>query len=151
MSQKTENTTLSADKASVEALFSTASLTAYDVKIKNVAPDYFTNFEAKLLVQIAKSHKVKPFFTIPKWSKIAIAASIISLILTGYLFIQNSQHNTDLANQITLQDISTAEMDAYLNENESLVEIDWQHEINKEGKNLETLKTPISKDSNNTH
>jgi predicted house-cleaning NTP pyrophosphatase (Maf/HAM1 superfamily) len=46
--------------------------------------------------------------------------------------LQGEEKNTDYA-KVNMQDIPTEEIDSYVNENETLAEIDWQSEINTVG------------------
>lgn len=150
MQKNTENIELLEDKALVEKLFSSDAISKYNETIESVPADYFEQFESKLLNELKQPAKVKSLFAIPKWGQIAIAASFFTIVATTYLLIQsnNKTENTEL--NISLAEISTSEMDAYVNENEELAEIDWQAEINKEGKNLESLNAHLIKDTNIT-
>jgi hypothetical protein len=148
MQKKTENMDLLEDKAIVEKLFSTDAMSKYNTTIESVPADYFEQFESKLLNEIKQPAKVKSLFAIPKWGQIAIAASFFTIVATAYLVIQANNKSDITEYNISLAEISTTEIDAYVNENEELAEIDWQTEISNEGKNLESLNTHLIKDTN---
>ncbi len=151
MQKNTENIEILEDKARAEKLFSKQELQSYETKQNEIPSDYFEKFEAKILNDIASLNKKnKGIFTIPKWGQLAIAASFFTIIASTYILIQSNNHKSDVAINISIQEIATAEIDAYVSENEALAEIDWQAEINKEGKNLENLNAHLIKDSNNT-
>ena len=64
--------------------------------------------------------------------------------------MQSNDHEQTVASNISIQEITTTEIDAYVNENEAIAEIDWQAEINKETSNLENINAHLIKDTNNT-
>ncbi len=151
MDNNKENIELINDKALVENLFSKQVLNNYEAKEKKVPTNYFEHFEAQILSKVVKERKAKTIrFSIPKWSQIAIAASFFAMIASTYLWIESKNTKTAIASNISIQDIATSEIDAYVNENEAMAEIDWQTEISKESSNLENLNTHLIKDTNNS-
>jgi hypothetical protein len=151
MDNKKENIELLNDKALVENLFSKQALNNYEAKQNTVPTNYFEHFEAQILSKVAGERKAKKMlFTFPKWGQIAIAASFFTIIATTYLWIESKNTKTDVASNISIQDIATSEIDAYVNENEAIAEIDWQTEISKESSSLENLNTHLIKDTNNS-
>jgi len=150
MQKNTENIELLEDKALVEKLFSSDAISKYNETIESVPADYFEQFESKLLNEIKQPARVRSLFAIPNWGQIAIAASFFTIVATTYLLIQANHKTENTELNISLAEISTSEMDAYVNENEELAEIDWQAEISKEGKNLESLNAHLIKDTNIT-
>ena len=150
MDNNKENIELLNDKALVENLFSKQALNNYAAKGNTVPTNYFEQFEAQVLSKVAKENKAKTIrFTIPKWGQIAIAASFFAIIASTYIWIESKNTKTDIASNISIQDIATSEIDAYVNENEAMAEIDWQAEISKESSSLENLNTHLIKDTNN--
>jgi hypothetical protein len=89
-------------------------------------------------------------FKIPKWGQLAIAASFFTVVALTYIRIESNRQKNEVATTITIQDIATTEIEAYVKDNEAIAEIDWQTEINKEGSNLEALNAHLIKDSNNS-
>ena len=149
MQKNTDNIYLIEDKASAEKLFSKEAFAAFNKDKSQVPAGYFAEFETQLMNQIHSSNKEsRGIFTIPKWGQLAIAASFFTIIATTYILIQNNSSKTVVATNIKIQDISTSEIVAYINENEELAELDWQAEISKEGKHLESLNNHLIKDSN---
>jgi hypothetical protein len=150
MDNNKENIEILNDKALVENLFSKQALNNYAAKGNTVPTNYFENFETQVLSKVAKEKKTKIIlFSIPKWGQIAIAASFFAIIASTYLWIESKNTKTDIASNISIQDIATSEIDAYVNENEAMAEIDWQAEISKESSSLENLNTHLIKDTNN--
>lgn len=150
MDTNKENIELLADKANVENLFSKQALDNYKEKQLEMPEDYFDQFGTQVLSKIAEDKKAKTIrFTLPKWGQMAIAASFFAIIASTYLWIESDRQKQNVASNINIQDIATTEIDAYVNENEAMAEIDWQAEINKESSNLENLNTHLIKDTNN--
>lgn len=150
MQKNTENIELLQDKASAENLFSKDEFSKYNELIEKAPSNYFEQFESNLFNKIKQLAKQKTIFNIPKWGQIAIAASFFTIVATTFLFIQNNNKMVQTENNISLTDIASTEIDAYVNENEAFAEIDWQTEITKEGKNLESLNARLIKDTNST-
>jgi hypothetical protein len=151
MDNNKENIELLNDKALVENLFSKQAFNNYEAKINTVPSNYFEQFEAQVLSKGAEENKSKIIrFSIPKWGQIAIAASFFAIIASTYLLIESKNAKSDVASNISIQDIATSEIDAYVNENEAMAEIDWQAEINKESSSLENLSAHLIKDTNNS-
>jgi hypothetical protein len=148
MQKNTENIGLLEDKALVEKWFPSDALASLEAKRRNVPAGYFEQFEINILREIQQTKKVKPIFTISKWGQIAIAASFFTIIATTYLLMEVNNKIEASGYPVSLNDITTSEIDSYINENEELAEIDWQSEITKEGKNLESLNTHLIKDTN---
>jgi hypothetical protein len=136
------------DKNLVESLLGKEALNAFEAK-QNLAPsDYFENFENDILKNVNKTKHRASIFSISKYGKLAIAASLLTIATTAYIFIQsNKQEDGNLVN-INLQDLPTAEIDNYVDANELVTDIDWQDELNNEGSELEKLNTQLTKDSN---
>lgn len=150
MQQKKENIEVLEDKALVEKWCSIDALASLASKNNKVPNNYFEHFESRILSEIHAAQKIKRIFRIPKWGQMAIAASFLTIIATTYLVMEGRNNTNALAAKISIKDITTAEIDAYISENEDLTEIDWQSEISKEGKKLASLNAHFIKDSNTT-
>jgi len=148
MQKNPDHIELLEDKAIAEKLFSSDAFEGFENSAKSVPADYFNHFETKVLGEINQLKKVKPLFSIPKWGQIAIAASFFTIVAATFIFIESNKKDNGSGYAVTLNDITTAEIDAYVSENEELAEIDWQSEINKEEKNLETIATHLIQDTN---
>jgi len=103
-----------------------------------------------VLNNIHASKQKASIFKLAKWSQLAIAASFLTIIVSSYLFFQANTINQQNQSMVSLQEIPNSEIDAYVNSNEWVAEIDWQEEINIESAGLEELSNHLSKDTNNS-
>jgi len=138
------------DKEMVEQLFTKEALASLENNNMSVPTHYFENFESMVLNNIHASKQPARIFNLAKRSQLAIAASFLAIIVSSYLFYQSSTKNQADSNMVSLNEIPSAEIDAYLNSNEWVAEIDWQEEINIESTHLEKLNNHLLKDSNNS-
>lgn len=151
MDNNKENIELLNDKALVENLISKQVLNNYEAKQFELPANYFQQFEAQVLSKVGKENKAKrSSFIIPKWGQIAIAASFFTIIATTFIWLQSNDHKQTVASNISIQEITTTEIDAYVNEYEAIAEIDWQAEISKETSNLENINAHLTIDTNKT-
>jgi hypothetical protein len=151
MDKQKENKELLEDKAHVENLFSKQALANYEANQHAMPADYFEQFETQILNKTAIGNNVKRLgFKFPKWGQLAIAASFFTVVALTYIRIETNRQKNEMVTNITIQDIATTEIEAYVKDNEAIAEIDWQTEINKEGSNLEALNAHLIKDSNNS-
>lgn len=150
MIQEQNDTNLLDDKYMAEKLFSKEALDQLESINKNVPVGYFDNHGKSILNAIHASKNKGIVFKLGVWGKMAIAASLLTIALTTYIFVQSNNKKTGLVNNLTIQEIPTAEIESYVNVNEAIAEIDWQTEINKEFANLDIITNGIKKDSNNT-
>lgn len=134
---------LEMEKKQIEALFAEESLSHYNHRIQEVPHGYFEQFPSKLMDQIAIQKKPAPIFNI---AQLAVAAAILLVVVGSAVLIQKP-NLTLQENRIALQEISSSELDSYVNNNEWVTEIELQNEINNLGLNLETNK--LSNDSSN--
>ena len=150
MKNKIEDTSLIQDKALANALFGKEALDAFETNNKLVEADYFDQQATSILK--ATKNKKAGLFTIGSFSKLAIAAALLSIVATTYVYLQMNKKTEEVPAFVKLEEIPDSEMENYLNSNEALAEIDWQTEINNEAENLETLdlNIPAKKDSNKT-
>ena len=102
-----------------------------------------------MLNNIHASKQPARIFNIAKWGQLAIAASFLAIIVSSYLFFQSNTSIDQNQSIVSLQEIPTSEIDAYVSTNEWVAEIDWQEEINIESSHLESLNNHLMKDSNN--
>jgi hypothetical protein len=137
------------DKQRVEQLFSKEALDSFEKHQTAVPTNYFENFEARVLNSIHSSKQPARIFKIAGWGQLAIAASFLTIIVSGYIFFQSNTYKQQNQSMVSLQEIPSAEIDAYVNSNEWVAEIDWQEQINIESADLENLNNHLLKDSNN--
>ncbi len=138
------------DKELVEQLLTKEALASLENNNMSVPAHYFENFESRVLNNIHASNQPARIFKLAKWSQLAIAASFLTIIISSYLFFQSGKNNQQDQPIVSLHEIPSAEIDAYVNSNEWVAEIDWQEEINVESAHLEKLNNHLLKDSNNS-
>jgi len=138
------------DKEMVEQLFTKEALASLEDNYMSVPTHYFENFESRVLNNIHASKQPARIFKLAKRSQLAIAASFLAIIVSSYLFLQSGKNNQQDQSIVSLHEIPSAEIDAYLNSNEWVAEIDWQEQINIESTHLEKLNNHLLKDSNNS-
>ena len=126
MEQKKIDTALEEDKLMVEQLFSKEALANYDKSASNVPVSYFETFPEKLQQRIT-NNKPKVFFLTPI-GKMAIAAIFIFVVSSTFIFLNSSVDKNLTLSAISIQDISNDEIEAYVNANEWIADIDWQSE-----------------------
>ena len=129
MEQKKINTTLEEDQLMVERLFSKEALANYDKSASSVPASYFETFPEKLQKRIA-NNKPKIFFLTPI-GKMAIAAAFIMIVASTFIFLNSNVDKNLALSSLTIQDISIDEIEAYVDANEWMAEIDWQSEAFK--------------------
>lgn len=129
MEQKKIDTALEDDQLMVEQLFSKEVLTNYDRTASDVPASYFEAFPEKLQQRIA-NNKPKIFFLTPI-GKMAIAAVFILLVASTFIFLNNSVSKKSVMVSISMQDISNDEIEAYVDANEWMADIDWSSEAFK--------------------
>lgn len=142
-----DNTILD-DKAMAEALLGKDALVAMEASNQEVPLDYFNQFEKRTLHAIQKNKMNASIFHIGKYARLAIAASFLIIAATTFIYKQTNNSNYINATALNIQEIPNDEIDAYVNANEWIAEIDWQSEINKEGANMEDINVYSTKDSN---
>jgi hypothetical protein len=126
MEQKKIDTALEDDKLMVEQLFSKEALVNYDKSASNIPASYFETFPEKLQQRIT-NNKPKVFFLTPI-GKMAIAAIFIFVVSSTFIFLNSSVDKNLTLSAISIQDISNDEIEAYVNANEWIADIDWQSE-----------------------
>ena len=129
MEQKKIDTALEDDQLMVERLFSKEALANYDKSASSVPASYFETFPEKLQNRIA-NNKPKIFFLTPI-GKMAIAAAFILVVASTFIFLNSSTDNNLELSTITINDISNDEIEAYVDANEWMADIDWQSEAFK--------------------
>ena len=134
MEQNNLDTGLENDKSMVESLFSNEALMHYDRSNTQVHADYFETFPEKLQQRIA-NHQPKIFFLSPI-GKMAIAAVFIFVIGCTFIFLNKNNDQSEALSSISIKDISNDEIEAYVDANEWMADIDWQSEAYKSESDL---------------
>jgi hypothetical protein len=137
------------DKALADALFGKAVLAEFD-KHQNVpATTFFEDQAASILKKVDAPTKSK-VIGIGYWGKMAIAASLLTIVATTYLLLADSKPQTETAVYVKIEEIPLDEIENYVNEQESIAEIDWTSEINEAAQYLDGSEdnSISNKDSN---
>ncbi|MGI9138561.1 MAG: hypothetical protein ACR2IM_05930 [Sediminibacterium sp.] len=141
MEQKKIDTALENDKSMVESLFTKEVLDNYDKSTVQVPSFYFETFPEKLQQRIA-NQEPKTFF-LTSMGKMAIAAVFIFVIGSTFIFLNKSVDKHLEISSISIQDISNDEIEAYVDANEWMADIDWHSEAYKP----ESEFLPLNSDS----
>ena len=119
------------------------ALKSFDTKTKQVPAGYFDQFELDLMQKIKaekqapqKARIVNLFFNQKKY---LVAASLIFAITTGLLFFNKTEKNTASIAKVELIEIENLPdelIEAYVNNNELVTEVEWNSAIEAVGTNL---------------
>ena len=119
------------------------ALKSFETKTKQVPAGYFDQFELDLMQKI-KTEKQAPqkarivtLFSNQK--KYLVAASLLFAIATGYLFFNKAENTTTQIAKVEIINIETLPdelIEAYVNNNELVAEVEWNSAIEVAGTNL---------------
>ncbi|MFZ4104227.1 MAG: hypothetical protein ACOYKI_05795 [Sediminibacterium sp.] len=119
------------------------ALKTFESKTKELPVGYFDQFELDLMRKI-KSEKQAPqnarivaLFSNQK--QYLVAASLVLAIATGYLFFNKSENTNDSMAKVETIEIETLPdelIEAYVNYNEFVAEVEWNSAIEAAGNNL---------------
>ena len=112
------------DKGLAEALFTKAALARFNENQKQLDPYFFDNQSASIVNSLKK--KKGKILKIGSYGKIAIAASFLTIIALGYLYLKTNKKIETVPVIVKIEEIPTSEIEAYLNSNELLAEADLQ-------------------------
>ena len=150
MENSEKDISLREDKALVEALFSKESLMQFNENQQQSNDSFFEQQQASILKAIGQQKARIIIFG--KYGKIAVAASILAIIATSYLYIQASKQSTATVEYVKIEDIPSEEIENYVNANELIAEIDWSTEIDEAAEMFDetTININSNKDTNKT-
>jgi hypothetical protein len=150
MENSEKDISLREDKALVEALFSKESLMQFNENQQQSNDSFFEQQQASILNAIGQQKARIIIFG--KYGKIAVAASILAIIATSYLYIQASKQSTVTVEYVKIEDIPSEEIENYVNANELIAEIDWSTEIDEAAEMFDetTININSNKDTNKT-
>jgi hypothetical protein len=150
MENRENDMELQEDKLRIEALFNKAALDQWDSSNKAVPHNYFNAFEANTLDAVKSIQPKAKIVSLNNWKRIAVAASFLAITTSTYWWLElnASNNNNDSTTALSIQQIPTEEIDAYINANDWLADVDWQTELNNEEINISSLNTAIKNDSN---
>ena len=148
MENSEKDISLKEDKALVEALFSKESLMQFNENQQQSNDSFFEQQQASILNAIGQQKARIIIFG--KYGKIAVAASILAIIATSYLYIQASKQSTATVEYVKVEDIPSEEIENYVNANELIAEIDWSTEIDEAAEMFDetTININSNKDTN---
>jgi hypothetical protein len=119
------------------------ALKSFETKTKQVPAGYFDQFELDLMQKIKaqeQAPKRAPIVTLLLDHKqYLVAASLIFAITTGLLFFNKTEKNTASVAKVELIEIENLPdelIEAYVNNNELVTEVEWNSAIEAVGTNL---------------
>ena len=133
MKEEIDINLLADEKNEVAALFNKEAIKQFEEQIGTVPADYFNSFSEKIVTKIQAKKKPSLILT---FNKLSIAASIMILLVGSYFFV--NKYNDNANDAIAIHEIPTAELDAYVSNNEWIADAEIQTEINKLGLNLDS-------------
>lgn len=119
------------------------ALKSFETKTKQVPAGYFDQFELDLMQKI-KTEKQAPqkariITLFSNQKKYLVAASLLFAIATGYLFFNKAENTTTQIAKVEIINIETLPdelIEAYVNNNELVAEVEWNSAIEAVGTNL---------------
>ena len=119
------------------------ALKTFESKNKEVPVGYFDQFELDLIQKIKaqkQGPKRAPIVTLfLEHKKYLVAASLLFAIATGYLFFNKAENTTTQIAKVEVVDIGSLPdelIEAYVNNNELVAEVEWNSAIEAAGTNL---------------
>lgn len=141
---------LEQDKALIEALFGKETLMDFDENQMQSSDTFFQKQQAAILKAVGKPKS--KIILLSNWSKLAVAASFMAIVVTSYLIIQRNTQTESVTEFVKIEEIPSEEIEHYVNNNEMIAEIDWSSEIIEEAEIYDDviLNDITNKDTNNT-
>ena len=119
------------------------ALKSFETKTKQVPAGYFDQFELDLMQKIKAERqapqKARIVTLFSNQKKYLVAASLLFAIATGYLFFNKTENTTTQIAKVEIIDIETLPdelIEAYVNNNELVAEVEWNSAIEAAGTNL---------------
>jgi hypothetical protein len=119
------------------------ALKSFDTKTKQLPVGYFDQFELDLMQKIKaqkQGPKKAPIVTLfLEHKKYLVAASLLFAIVTGSLFINKAENTNDSivnVETIEIENLPDELIEAYVNNNELVAEVEWNSAIEAAGTNL---------------
>lgn len=119
------------------------ALKSFETKTKQVPAGYFDQFELDLMqkIKIEKQapQKARIVTLFSNQKKYLVAASLLFAIATGYLFFNKAENTTTQIAKVEIINIETLPdelIEAYVNNNELVAEVEWNSAIETVGTNL---------------
>ncbi len=122
------------------------ALKSFDTKTKQLPVGYFDQFELDLMQKIKaqkQGPKKAPIVTLfLEHKKYLVAASLLFAIVTGSLFINKAENTNDSivnVETIEIENLPDELIEAYVNNNELVAEVEWNSAIEAAGTNLTSI------------
>jgi hypothetical protein len=122
------------------------ALKSFDTKTKQLPAGYFDQFELDLMQKIKaqkQGPKRAPIVTLfLEHKKYLVAASLLFAIVTGSLFINKAENINDSMVKVETIEIETLPdelIEAYVNNNEFVAEVEWSTAIEVAENNLTSI------------
>jgi len=122
------------------------ALKSFDTKTKQLPVGYFDQFELDLMQKIKaqkQGPKKAPIVTLfLEHKKYLVAASLLFAIVTGSLFIYKAENTNDSfvnVETIEIENLPDELIEAYVNNNELVAEVEWNSAIEAAGTNLTSI------------
>ena len=148
MEQKESNTELINDQALVESLIGLEALNTLNNSIKEVPDNYFEVFPESMINTIRAKNNTAKIIRINSFKHIAIAAALLLISATGYIFYEKVLPNNPIQSMVQIQEITNEEIENYLESNEWFVEVDWQSEMDDSNDELASNYMLTNNDTN---
>ena len=148
MEQKESNTELINDQALVETLIGLEALNTLNHSIKEVPDNYFETFPESMINTIRAKNNQAKIIRINSFKRIAVAAAILLITATGYIFYDKVLPNSPVQSMVQIQEITNEEIENYLETNEWFVEVDWQSEMDDSNEELASNYILTNNDTN---
>lgn len=148
MEQKESNTELINDQALVETLIGLEALNTLNNSIKEVPDNYFETFPESMINTIRAKNNQAKIIRINSFKRIAVAAAILLITATGYIFYDKVLPNSPVQSMVQIQEITNEEIENYLETNEWFVEVDWQSEMDDSNDELASNYILTNNDTN---
>ena len=122
------------------------ALKSFESKIKQVPVGYFDQFDLALMEKIKAEgqapQKARIVSLLSNQKKYLVAASLLFAIVTGSLLMNKTENTSAPIAKATMIDIETLPdelIEAYVNNNELVAEVDWNSAIEAAGNNLTSI------------
>ena len=122
------------------------ALKSFELKIKQVPVGYFDKFEHDLVQKIKEEaetpQKARIVSLISNQKKYLVAASLLFAIVTGSLLMNKAENKSDSIAKVETIEIETLPdelIEAYVNNNELVAEVEWNSAIEATGTNLTSI------------
>ena len=119
------------------------ALKCFESKTMQVPAAYFDQFELVLMQKIKSENqapqKARIVTLFSNQKKYLVAASLVLAIATGYLYIDKAENTNDSIAKVETIDIETLPdelIEAYVDYNEFVAEVEWNSAIEAVGTNL---------------